>query len=91
LKGFANAHSISENDLKHEIPPAKNLRRKEWQLPTSLEQFLSFKAPCKATFDCSYKLLLIDVTLSVTSASCEGSFPNINTYSENIFQKFHEE
>jgi len=39
LKKFANAYSIGENDLKHEALLAKNLLRKELQLPTSLEQF----------------------------------------------------
>jgi len=33
LKDFANAYSISENDLKHEIPLANNLLRKESKLP----------------------------------------------------------
>ena len=43
------------------------------QLPTSLEQFISFIiAAYKAAFDCLYKLLLI--TLPATSASCERSF-----------------
>jgi len=53
---------------------AKNLLQKESQLPTLLEQFHSFIAPYKAAFDCSYKLLLIVVTLPVTKASCERSF-----------------
>jgi len=33
---------------------AKNLLRKESQLPASLELFLSFTAPYKAAFDCYY-------------------------------------
>jgi len=33
------------NDLKHEIPLAKNWLPKVSQLPTSLEQTLSFIAP----------------------------------------------
>jgi len=39
LKEFANEYSLSKNDLKHEIPLAKNLLRKDTQLPTSFEQF----------------------------------------------------
>jgi len=38
LKKFANEYSISENDLKYETLQAKNLLRKESQLPTLLEQ-----------------------------------------------------
>ena len=74
LKKFANAYSISENDLKHETLLAKTLLRKESQLPSSLEQFISFISPYKGAFDCLYKLLLIAVTLPVTSASCERIF-----------------
>ena len=75
LKKFANAYSISENDLKHETLLAKNLFRKESQLPTSLEQLISFIAPYKGAFDCLYMLLPIAVTLPVTSsASCEIIF-----------------
>ena len=44
-KQFANAYSTSENDLKHEIPLAKELLQKKSQLPVSLEQILSFIAP----------------------------------------------
>jgi len=51
LKIFANAYSSSENDLKHQTPLAKNLLRRESQLPTSLEQFTSFVAPYKGAFD----------------------------------------
>jgi len=69
LKKFANAYSISENYLQHETPLAKNLLWKESQLPTSLEQFISFIAPYKGAFDCLYKLLLIAATLPVTSVS----------------------
>jgi len=65
-------HIHSEIDLKHEIPLAKNLHRKESQLPTSLEQFLSFMA--SFAFDRLRKLLLIAVTLPDTNASCERSF-----------------
>jgi len=74
LKQFANAYSISENDLKHETLLARNLIRKEYQLPTSLEQFISYIAPYKGAFGCLYKLLLKAVTLPVTSASCKRSF-----------------
>jgi len=74
LKKFANAYSVSENDLKHETLLAKNLLRKESQLLTSLEQFISFIAPYKGMFDCLYKLLLIAVNLPVTSPSCERIF-----------------
>jgi len=74
LKKFVNAYSIGVKDLKHETPLAKNLLRKESQLPTSLEQYISFIAPYKGAFDCLYKLLLIAVTLPVTSASCEIIF-----------------
>jgi len=77
LKKFANAYSVSENDLKHETLLAKNLLRKESQLPTSLEQFMSFIAPYKAAFDCLYKFLQIALTLPVTSASCERIFSKI--------------
>jgi len=76
LKKFANAYSINENGLKIETLLAKNLLRKESQLLTSLEQFISFIAPYKGTFVCLYKLLLIAVNLPVTSASCEGIFQN---------------
>jgi len=69
LKKFANAYSVSENVLKHEIPLAENLLRKESQLPTLLEQLISFIAPYEGALDCLYKLLLIAVTLPVTSAS----------------------
>jgi len=48
--------------------------QKESQLPALLEQFISFKAPCKRAFDCLYKLLQIAATLPVTSASCERIF-----------------
>ena len=41
LKKFANAYSISENYLKHEIPLTKYLLRKQAQLHTSLGQFFS--------------------------------------------------
>jgi len=44
-KQFANAYSTSENDLKHEIPLAKELLQKKSQLPVSLEQILSFITP----------------------------------------------
>jgi len=44
------------------------------QLPTSLEQFISFIVPSQGAFDCLYKLLLIAVSLPVTSASCERIF-----------------
>jgi len=72
LKKFANAYSVSENDLKHETLLAKNLLRKKSQLPTSLEQFISFVAPYTGAFaDCLYNLLLIAATLPVTRASCE--------------------
>jgi len=74
LKKFAFAYSISENYLKHETLLAKNLLRKELQLPTSLEQFISFIAPYKDAFDCLYKLLLIAVTLPATSTLCERVF-----------------
>jgi len=74
LKKFANAYSTSEKDLKYEMLLAKNLFRKESQLPTSLEQFISFIAPYKGTFDYLCKLLLIAVTLPVTSASCKIIF-----------------
>jgi len=74
FKEFANAYSISENDLKCEILLAKNLLRKESQLPISLEQFISFKAPFKTAFDCLYRLLLIAITLLVTNSSSERSF-----------------
>jgi len=50
-----------------------NLHRKEPQLPTSLEQFISL-APFKTAFDCLYRLLLIAVTLLVTYSSCEKNF-----------------
>jgi len=69
---FANAYSFSENDEKHETLLEKILLRKESQLPTSIEQFISFIAPYKGAFDCLCKLLLIAVTLPVTSASCES-------------------
>jgi len=57
----------------------KYLRQKKFvweesQLPTSLDQFLSFIAPSKAAFDCLYKLLLIALPLPVTRISCENSF-----------------
>jgi len=74
LKKSASAYSISENDLKHETLLAKNLLRKESQLPASLEQFISFIAPYKGAFDCLYKLLMILITLPVNSASCERIF-----------------
>jgi len=74
LKKFANAYSISENGLKHETLLAKNLLRKQSQLPTSLEQFILFIAPYKGAFDCLQKLLFIAVTLPVTSASCGRIF-----------------
>jgi len=48
LKEFANAYSISENYLKHEIPLAKNLLQKESQPHASLVLFLSFIAPYKS-------------------------------------------
>jgi len=35
LKEFANAYSINENDLKHEVSLAKKMLQKESQLPTS--------------------------------------------------------
>jgi len=82
LKDLANAYSISEM--------AKYLLRKKAQLPASLEQFLSCIAPYKAAFDCLYKLLLIDVSLSVTSASCERSFSKMKL-NENDSQKFHDQ
>jgi len=44
MKEFANAYSISENDLEHETPLAKNLLRKGSQLPTSLEQFIVYSS-----------------------------------------------
>jgi len=74
LKKFANEYSISENDLKHGTLLARNLLRKESQLPTSQEKCISFIAPYKGAFDCLYKLLLIAVTLPVTRASCERIF-----------------
>jgi len=74
LKKFANAYSISENVSKHEILLAENLLRNESQLPTLLEQLISFIAPYKGALDCLYKLLLIAVTLPVTSASWERIF-----------------
>ena len=77
LKKFANAYSVSENDFKHETLLAKSLLRKESQLPTSLEQCISFIAPYKGAFDCLYKLLLIAITLPVTSASYERIFSNM--------------
>jgi len=89
LKGFANAYSISEKDLK-EKPLEKNLLRRASQLPTSLEQFHSSVVPSQAAFDCSCKFLLIDVTPSFTSASCERSFSK-NEISENISQKFRDQ
>jgi len=52
LKKFANAYSIRENDLKYETLLAKNFLGKASQLPTSLEQFISFIAPHKGSFDC---------------------------------------
>jgi len=77
LKKFANAYSIRENDLKYETLLAKNFLGKASQLPTSLEQFISFIAPHKGSFDCLYKLLLIAVTLPVTSVSCETNFSKL--------------
>jgi len=74
LKKFASAHSIGENDLKHETLLPKSLLREGPQLPTSLAQFISFIAPYKGTFDSLYKLLIIAVTLPDTSASCEVIF-----------------
>jgi len=73
LKEFAAACSVSENDLKHEIPLANKLLMKEHEQdrPATFVQFLSFICPYKAAFDCLYKLLLIAVTLPVTSVSCE--------------------
>jgi len=53
---------------------AKNLLPKKSQLPTPLELFISFIAPCKAAFDCLYKLLLVVVSLAVISDSYERSF-----------------
>jgi len=50
LKEFANAYSISENDSNQEIPLAKNLLRKESQLPTSLEQIHLYIALYKTAF-----------------------------------------
>jgi len=50
-------HSSRAGDLETLLE--KNLLRKESQLPTSLEQVISFVAPFKAAFDCLYKLLLI--------------------------------
>jgi len=47
-------------------------------VPTSLKQIVSFIASYKGEFDCSYKLLLIAVTLPVTSASGERSFSKMN-------------
>ena len=88
LKEFANAYSIAQNNLKHEIVLAKDLYRKKSQLPISLKQFISFIAPCKAAFDYLYKLLLIAVTLPVTASLAlirEKFFENI--ISENISQK----
>jgi len=40
LKKFASAYSITRNEPKHEIFLAKNLLRKESQLPTLLKQFI---------------------------------------------------
>ena len=74
LQAYANAYSISQYDLQHEIPLVKKLLNKEPKQPTSALEFLCFLAPYKAAFDCLYKLLLITVTLPVTSASCERSF-----------------
>ena len=74
LKEFANAHCTSENELKHEIPLANNFLRKELELPTSLKQFRSFIAHCKAAFDCSYALLRTTVTFFVTSTSAKYVF-----------------
>ena len=88
LEKFANAYSISENDLETLL--AKELLRKKSQLPTSREQFISFIAPYNGAFGCLYKLLLIAVTLPVTNASCERIFFK-NEISENISQKFHDQ
>jgi len=52
LKKFANAYSIAENGLKHETLLANNLIRNEQQLHTSLEHFISLRAPYKDAFDC---------------------------------------
>jgi len=74
LKKLANAYSVSENVLEHEIRLAENLLRKESQLPTLLEQLISFIAPYKGALDYLHKLLLIAVTLPVTSASWDRIF-----------------
>jgi len=76
LKGFANAYSISEKDLK-EKPLEKNLLRRASQLPTSLEQFHSSVVPSQAAFDCSCKFLLIDVSL----------LPSPALHAREVFQK----
>jgi len=76
LKELTNAYKYSENDQKHETPLAKKLLRKEPQLLTPLKKVLSFKRPSKASFDCSYMLLLVAVTL-----------PSPALHAREVFQK----
>jgi len=87
LKGIRVSCSFSENDLKHQIPSANNLLRKESKLPISLEQLFSF-------VDTVLKKLHWLVTGSCNSSDHQRFMQEKffkNEISENISQKFYDQ
>jgi len=87
LKGIRVSYSFSENDLKHQIPSANNLLRKEPKLPILLEQSFSF-------VDTVLKKLHWLVTSSCNSSHHQRFMKEKffkNEISENISQKFYDQ
>jgi len=67
----------SSKDLVREVPQAKRLlerKAKEGVEVNTLQQLVVFMEPYKDAFHSLFRLMLIAVVLSVSTASCERSF-----------------